>query len=136
MNSIVYVILLIGVAIVKAVMENKAKAKRAQQGQPKPMPEEEEVYSDEYNETYEDEEEVPYQPIMPEIQQPVQVPPIAVREIHRKVERPVVDMTIKQHGGQPIRIDEVEEKTNDVVFSVEEMRKAVIYNAILTRPNY
>lgn len=158
MSKILLFIIIIAVSIIKAVIENKAKAKRAQQPQSTPSPDGStctETMS-KNRPTYEPKHDVelptfdteyreelpPYEPMMPNIPKEIHIPPVAVREV-AVTPKTKTKSDPKQEGS---RIDLKPKKKTQAyttetaetssILNIEEMRKAVIYNAILNRPNY
>ncbi len=143
MSKITIFILIIAISIIKAVLENKAKMKKAQQQQPVAPPVAERDDDDTYyEEEYEEEEQESYEPIMPDIQQPVHVPPVAVKPIVAESKATHVSTSFIE--GERVVVKPRKKEDNYVATSmltsmdldVEEMRKAVIYSTILNRPNY
>lgn len=141
MIKITIFILMIAFYIIKAVLE--AKMKKAQQQQPVAPPVAERDDDDTYyEEEYEEEEQESYEPIMPDIQQPMHVPPVAVKPI--VAESKATHVSTSFNEGERVVMKPIKKDDNHVATSiltsmdldVEEMRKAVIYSAILNRPNY
>lgn len=144
MIKLLLVIAFVAFSIIKAYLQNKAKEqKRAQQTPTPSVFEVEEEETDTYtDEEYEEEAPQPYEPIMPQWQTQVELPPVAVKEIEvePEVTKPqysdVVEKSDKVQTKLKEPLMEISDNEQTLDFDAEEMRRAVLYNAILTRPNY
>jgi hypothetical protein len=144
MIKLLLFIAFVAFSIIKAHLQNKAKEqKRAQQTPTPSVFEVEEEETDTYtDEEYEEEAPQTYEPIMPQRQTQVELPTVAVKEneVEPEVTKPqysdVVEKSDKIQTKLKEPLMEISDNEQTLDFDAEEMRRAVLYNAILTRPNY